>query len=58
ILSLATSTDVERMFSVAGLTVTKHRHNLSDDSVRASVVLKNWFKSGLVPEDVIIRLFN
>ncbi len=57
-ISLATSTDVERMFSVAGLTVTKHHFNLSDESVRACIVLKDWFKSGLVPIEQVIRIFN
>ncbi len=40
-ISLVTSTDVEQMFSVASLMVTKHRFNLSDESVCACVVLKD-----------------
>lgn len=55
---LATSVDVERMFSHAGLTVTKHRHNLSDESTRAAVVLGSWFKKGLVPETDLVKFFN
>ncbi len=46
------------MFSVAGLTVTKHRFNLLDESVRTCVVLKDWFKSGLAPIEQVIRIFN
>ncbi len=57
-ISLATSMDVERMFSVAGLTVTKHCFNLSDESVCACVVLKDWFKSGLVPIEQVIWISN
>ncbi len=51
---VATTTDVEWMFLVAGLTVTKHRFNLSDESVCACVVLKDWFKSGLVPIEQVL----
>ncbi len=57
-ISLATSTDVEQMFSVAGLMVTKHCFNRSDESVCACVMLKDWFKSGLVPIEQVIRIFN
>ncbi|KLO05129.1 hypothetical protein SCHPADRAFT_802371, partial [Schizopora paradoxa] len=38
----ATSVDVERAFSRGSLTVSKHRHALSDQSTRASVVLRSW----------------
>ncbi len=55
-ISLATSTDVEQMFLVAGLTVTKHHFNLLDESIRACVVLKDWFKSGLVPIEQVSNL--
>lgn len=55
---LATSADVERMFSHAGLTLTKHRNSLSDTSVRASVILGNWFKAGLVPVEDLVKIFN
>lgn len=55
---LATSADVECMFSHAGLTLTKHRNQLSDATMRAAVVLGSWFKEGLVPEAEIIQIFN
>jgi hypothetical protein len=38
----ATSTDVERAFSRGGLTVSKIRHSLSDESTRAASVLGSW----------------
>ncbi len=46
------------MFSVAGLMVTKHRFNLLDESICACVVLKDWFKSGLMPIEQVIWIFN
>ncbi|KAF5359897.1 hypothetical protein D9757_015143 [Collybiopsis confluens] len=45
----ATSTDVERLFSHAGLVVSKRRYNLTPDSIRQSVVLGNWLACGVVP---------
>lgn len=54
----AASTDVERAFSRGGLTVTKLRHNLSDESTRAATILHSWGSMGdLIPESEIIRAF-
>lgn len=41
---LATSTDAERAFSHSGLTVTKLRHSLADESVRSATLLASWSK--------------
>ena len=55
---LATSTDVERAFSRGGLTVSKMRHSLSDESTRAASVLGSWCDlPGAVPRDEIIAVF-
>ena len=49
---------MERGFSRGGLTVTKLRHGLSDDSTRAATVLHAWSEiPGLIPEDDILQLF-
>ncbi|RPD52699.1 hypothetical protein L226DRAFT_440170, partial [Lentinus tigrinus ALCF2SS1-7] len=54
----ATSVDAERAFSRGGLTVSKLRRNLSDESTRAATVLSAWMKvPGLVPEEKVIRMF-
>ena len=50
--------EVERSFSHGGMTVSKRRHNLSDDSTRAAAVLSNWMTvPNLVPEQTIVELF-
>ena len=55
---LATSVDVERGFSRGGLTVSKLRHNLSDESTRAATVLNAWMKvPGLVSKTDMIAHF-
>ena len=41
-LYTATSTDTERAFSRGGLTVSKMRHSLSDQSTRTATVLGAW----------------
>ena len=57
-LCLASSCDVERGFSRGGLTVSKLRHGLSDESTRASTVLHAWSQiPGLIPENEIIQVF-
>lgn len=57
-LYLASSCDVERGFSRGGLTVSKLRHGLSDESTRASTVLHAWSEiPGLIPESEIIQVF-
>ncbi|KAJ3764919.1 hypothetical protein FB446DRAFT_607248, partial [Lentinula raphanica] len=40
----ATSTDVERLFSHAGLVVAKRCYNLSPSHIRESTILNNWLK--------------
>lgn len=50
---LASSADAERAFSRGGLAVSKLRHALGDESVRAATVVASWAKSGiaeLLPE--------
>jgi hypothetical protein len=49
---VATSTDVERLFSQGGLKVTKH------ETLRCLMVLASWFKMGLVPVDEVLRHFH
>ena len=57
-LILASSTDVERAFSAGGLTVSKFRHSLSDESIRASSVLGSWFSlDGAIPCNEITQVF-
>lgn len=34
-------------FSRGGLTVSKLRHSLSDESVRASTIMGSWLRSGI-----------
>ena len=47
-----------RVIERGGLTVSKRRHNLSDESARAAAVLSDWMKvPGLIPENDIIMLF-
>ncbi|TDL16428.1 hypothetical protein BD410DRAFT_731394, partial [Rickenella mellea] len=54
----ASSTDVERAFSRGGLTVSKRRHALSDQSMRAATVLSSWADvDGLIPEAQIVDHF-
>lgn len=54
----AASTDVKCAFSKGGLTVTKLRHSLSDESTRAATILHSWGSMGdLIPEGDIIRAF-
>jgi hypothetical protein len=55
---LASSTDVERAFSKGGLTISRFRHALSDDSVRSSTVLGSWTElDGAIPKARILELF-
>ncbi|KAI0738760.1 hypothetical protein BC629DRAFT_1300092, partial [Irpex lacteus] len=54
----ASSVDVERAFSRGGLTVSKRRHALSDESTRAAIVLGSWASvEGLVPTEKLITMF-
>jgi hypothetical protein len=49
---------VERSFSRGGLTVSKMRHSLSDESTRAASVLGVWCDlPGAVPRDEIVAIF-
>jgi hypothetical protein len=55
---VATSTDVEHAFSRGGLTVSKMRHSLSDESVSAATVLGSWCQfPGAIPWDEIEAAF-
>lgn len=57
-ITIATSTDVERAFSRGGLTVSKMRHSLSDESTRAATVLSSWCDFPIaIPRDEIISVF-
>lgn len=54
----AASTDVERAFSRGGLTVSKRRHSLNDESTRAAAVLSSWaMVGGVIPEAEILDAF-
>lgn len=54
----AASTDVERAFSCGGLTVSKRRHSLNDESTRAATVLSSWaMAGGIIPEGKILEVF-
>lgn len=54
----ATSTDVEHAFSRGGLTVSKMRHSLSDESTCAASVLGAWCDlPDAVPQDEIMAIF-
>ena len=55
---LASSCDVEHGFSCGGLTVSKLRHGLSDESTHASTILHAWSQiPRLIPESKIIQVF-
>jgi hypothetical protein len=54
----ATSTDVECAFSKGGLTVSKMRHSLSDESTRAATVLGSWCDiPDLIPCNDVVSVF-
>jgi len=55
--TIATSTDVERLFSHGGTQVTKRRHNLSFETLRCLMILRSWFEAGLVPIDEVLEYF-
>ncbi len=45
-------------FSKGSLTVSKHRHSLSDKSTRAAIVLSSWLQvGGIVVDKDIIEVF-
>jgi hypothetical protein len=49
---------VERAFSSGGLTVSRMRHSLSDETTRAASVLGAWCDlPGAVPRDEIMAVF-
>ena len=49
---------MERGFSQGSLTVSKFRHNLSDNSIKASVLLSSWSKvSGIISATDVIKAF-
>lgn len=54
---VATSVDVEHAFSKGSLTVSKHRHSLSDKSTRAAIILSSWLQvPGVVIEKDVIEV--
>ncbi|KAJ3490696.1 hypothetical protein NLJ89_g11414 [Agrocybe chaxingu] len=54
----ATSTDVERSFSKGGLTVSRFRHALSDESTQAATLVGTWADlDGVLPRDKILQVF-
>ncbi|KAJ7049637.1 hypothetical protein C8F01DRAFT_1001859, partial [Mycena amicta] len=53
----ATSVDVERAFSHGGGMVTKRRHALSAETIRANALVSAWHRDGLIPaEDAVKKL--
>lgn len=49
---------MERGFSRGGLTVSKCRHALSGESIRAATVLGSWADvPGLIPQAQVIKTF-
>jgi len=57
----ASSVDAERSFSSGGLTVSKHRYSLTDESVRAVTVLASWSRAdinSLLPESQLLAHIN
>ena len=55
----AVSCDVERGFNCSGMMVSKRRHALSSDSIRAGIVISAWSQvPNLLPETQIIKVFN
>ena len=44
---MSTSILYKQLFSLAGLTVTKSRNSLDNETVRAVLCLKSWFTEGL-----------
>ena len=50
--------DAERAFSLGGLTVSKRRHSLGDESIRSATVLASWARAGissLLPETELVN---
>ncbi|EEB91800.1 hypothetical protein MPER_09785, partial [Moniliophthora perniciosa FA553] len=55
----ATSTDVECLFSHAGLVVDKHHHSLGAESTQESVCLQHWSCiPDIIPKKDLIKSFN
>ncbi len=55
-LILATSVDVERVFSTGRLLLSHIRNRLSAQTTRALLCLNNWSKLGLVKEDDVLQV--
>lgn len=49
---MSTSVPCEQLFSLAGLTVTKTRNSLHNETVQAVLCLKSWFTEDLFTEDL------
>jgi hAT family C-terminal dimerisation region len=52
-ISLATSVDVERIFSKGRLILSHVRNRLSVDSTRALLCLGNWSRAGIIKKEDI-----
>lgn len=55
-MNVATSTSVERLFSHGGTQVSKCHHRLDFKTLRCLMVLRSWFKEGLVPESKVLEM--
>lgn len=53
--ALATSVDVERAFSHGGGMVTKRRHALSAETIRANALVAAWHREDLIPDAAVIE---
>ena len=53
---IATSVDVERVFSRARRMATWERNRLSPQSMRALMCLGYWFDAGLVEDDIVAKI--
>ena len=54
----ASSTNMGCAFLRGGLTVSKRRHSLNDESTHTAIVLSSWASiPGLVPEEEILDVF-
>lgn len=58
-MNIATSTDIEHLFSHSGLNITKRHYNLSVESTIDQTVLNLWIKHpGLVNDNELTEFFS
>ncbi len=58
-MAIATSTDVEHLFSHGGLNVMKQHHNLSAESTIDQTVLNSWIKHpSLINNNKLMEFFS